>query len=423
MSNYFKVCFIIQLVLLIANLLAQSVLAAKNAMTAPGQPKRAKSVLLAALRGLVNLELAYQEWWKKRSAEDYSQEAMQRHTTTVLYYKLTELVFEAPQVLLSWTVLLLRVTADYMLKLLPHHSPGQVSSETDSAVWLWVFQAVSAGFGLVSLSIAAMEFMRLHPQSAWASSKPPSRLLFGLIDVGTSAWQSPAVGLFAFFSLLNRSLMYMMCTQFWGVTVIMRSDRRSYPQEGLSLLLAFVIIPVSSLSLNVLLLLGIRSWFILPAAVISMFINIPWATGRSVQFRTSRWSSWPAWVMEFVYCGATAYFVTLAFFRMGQVYPLGAARSACSTDSIYNGAIYFGIGLGFTVVAAVIWCADLLMFLAMAGWQSDRRRRYYKQHGSTEHMAADLDIAVDLPVSFYKVSGMYAVLCNPVESKDLEQSL
>ena len=139
MSNYFQVCFIIQLALLSANLLAQSILAAKNAMTGPGQPRRAKSVLVAALRGLLNLELAYQEWWKKRSAEDYSQEAMQRHTTAVLYYKLTELVFEAPQVLLSWTVLLLRVTADYMLKLSPEQSPAQVSSETDSAVWLWVF--------------------------------------------------------------------------------------------------------------------------------------------------------------------------------------------------------------------------------------------------------------------------------------------
>ena len=97
MSHYFQVSFKIQLALLSANLLAQSVLAAKNAMTAPWQPKRAKSILLAALRGLLNLKLAYQEWWKKRSAEDYSQEAMQRHTTAVLYYKLTELVFEAPQ--------------------------------------------------------------------------------------------------------------------------------------------------------------------------------------------------------------------------------------------------------------------------------------------------------------------------------------
>ena len=77
LSNYFHVCFMIQLALLSANLLAQSVLAAKNAMSTPGQPKRAKCILIAALRGLLNLELAYQEWWKKRSVEDYSQEAMQ----------------------------------------------------------------------------------------------------------------------------------------------------------------------------------------------------------------------------------------------------------------------------------------------------------------------------------------------------------
>ena len=167
-------------------------------MSTPRQPKRAEFILTAALRGLLNLELAYQEWWKKRSGEDYSHQAMQRHTTAVLYYKLTELVFEAPQVLISWTVLLLRLTADYMSKISSQQSFG-----TDTKVSVWAFQAVSAGFGLVSLSIAAMEFMRLHPQSAWASSNPPSRLLFGLIDVGTSAWQSAAVGLFAFFSLLN----------------------------------------------------------------------------------------------------------------------------------------------------------------------------------------------------------------------------
>jgi hypothetical protein len=398
-------------VLLSANLLAQSILAAKNAATPrPGQPKQAKHILTAVLRGLLNLELAYQEWWKKRPAEDYNHKAMQRQTTAVLYYKLTELVFEAPQVLLSWTVLLLRVTAESLSKL----SPTPVSpSETVTPVWLWVFQAVSAGFGLVSLSIAAMDFMRLHPRSAWASSKPPSRLLFGLIDVDTSLWHSAAVGLFAFFNLLNRSLLYMMCTQSLGLFYMLTGIADIY---HIVVLTAFVIVPGSLLLLNVLLMLGIRSWFVLPAAVISMFINIPWATGSTAQFRASRWSSWPAWFLQFVYCGGTMAFVMMAFsWKMDS---LGAASYACSGRPGMSPSSLSG---GWLVWFAIAVCsADLALFLGIAGWHSDRRRRYYKQHGNTENMAADLDIAVDLAVISYKFSGVYYVLQNPMESKDLE---
>ena len=272
--------------------------------------------------------------------------------------------------------------------------------------------------------------MRLHPQSAWASSKPPSRLLFGLIDVGSSAWQSAAVGLYAFFSLLNRSLLYMMCTQVWGILNMLASEGKANMQD-LMVLTAFVIVPVSSLVLNVVLLLGLRSWFVLPAAVISMFINIPWATGRTTQFRTSRWSSWPAWVMEFAYCGGTIFFMIVARFSLGVPVRgpekrfigrapgrrLSGRYPVCSR---FSGSYGDSFTLGFVVVAAVVCVADFVLFLVLAGWQSDRRRKYNKQHGSTEHMAADLDIAVDLPVSPYKVSGMYAVLCNPVESKDME---
>ena len=280
-----------------------------------------------------------------------------------------------------------------------------------------MFQGLSAGFGLVSLSIAAMEFMRLHPHSAWASSKPPSRLLFGLIDVGSSAWHSAAVGLYAFVSLLNRSFLYMLCTQFFGVSYMLRDKTN---MQDLRVMIAFVIVPVSCFVLNLILLLGFRSWFVLPAAVISMFINIPWVTGCTVQFRTSRWSSWPAWVMEFVYCGGTIVFILLPYISLNSIFPVGAARGACRS---YGGYKDDDVSLGFMVVATVVCGADLLMFLGIAGWQSDRRRKYYKHHGSTEDMAADLDIAVDLPVSFYKVSGMYAVLCHPMESKDLELAL
>lgn len=66
--------------------------------------------------------------------------------------------------------------------------------------------------------------------------------------------------------------------------------------------------------------------------------------------------------------------------------------------------------LAIVTVPNVICAAELCLFLGTAGWQSDRRRKYFKQHGSTEHMAEDLGIAVELPVCAYKRSGVYLVL-------------
>jgi len=118
LSNYFMVCFIVQLAFLAANLLAQSALAAHHAIAAtpPGHPRKASKILAAAGRGLLNLELAFQEFLNRHAAHSSSREAMQHHTTAALYYKIAELIFEAPQVLISWTVLLLRITANLLQK-------------------------------------------------------------------------------------------------------------------------------------------------------------------------------------------------------------------------------------------------------------------------------------------------------------------
>lgn len=70
--------------------------------------------------------------------------------------------------------------------------------------------------------------------------------------------------------------MYMLFIEVFGLRGFVSGAY--YPQVWL--LLAMV--PASSFVLNVLLLVGMQSWFILPAAVISMFINIPWVTGKSL---------------------------------------------------------------------------------------------------------------------------------------------
>ena len=402
LSNYFMVCFVVQLAFLAANLLAQSALAAHHAIAAtpPGHPWKASKILMAAARGLLNLELAYQEFFKQHAAHTSSREAMQHHTTAALHYKIAELIFEAPQVLISWTVLLLRITANLLQK--------RSGVQDDTAAWVWYFQAASAGFGLVSLSIAAMEFMRLHPLSAWASSKAPSKLLFGLIDVGESGWQSLVMGVYALCSLLNRAVLYMLCIYGNGVYAFMATN-----VDRFAAVLVLVIVPVMSFTFNALLLIGMKSWLILLAALISMFINIPWATGSTLQFRVSRWSSWPAWVMEFVYSA-----FTLIMIRFPAVSGAGygvdprymAANLQC--NGARQGGDYKYRSLYFTTLYTVVplLAAEMFLFWGMAGWQSDRRRKYYKQHRSTEHMAEDLGIAVNLPACVYKRRGVYMLL-------------
>ena len=122
----------------------------------------------------------------------------------------------------------------------------------------------------------------------------------------------------------------MMCTQGFGVLNMLTGIANMHDWVVLT---AFVIVPASSFVLNVFLLLGLRSWFVLPAAVISMFINITWATGSTAQFRTSRWSSWPAWVMEFVYCGGTMFFMVISSSVFGSRNGFSAAIAACSQGS------------------------------------------------------------------------------------------
>jgi hypothetical protein len=428
-SLYFRICCILQLACLGANLLAHSILAALQARagTKPGEPKRRRHILAAAARGVLNLELAYHEFFKQKAVETASsREAMQRHTTAALYYKLVELVFEAPQVLLSWTALLLRIIAEYMLS--KDQQPGRPAGSTVALPgWLWVGQILKAGLGLVFLSIAAMEFMRLHPRSSWASSKPPPKLLFGIIDVSESGRRSLVMGLYAFCSILNRSILFMF-TITGNITLILSGYTRqmqntghleSWVSGGLAQVLPFIIWPSACFIFNALLLLGMRSWSTVVAAVISMFINIPWATGSTLHFRISRWSSWPSWVMQFAYFGLSIVFIAIGSM---VVDPAQVAEAACNSsggEESYPFSSNLSFILPVTIIPFFFCLSEMGLFLGMAGWQSNRRRRYLKQHGSTEHMAEELGIAVEPPACVYKLSGNFMVLVDEQqESKD-----
>jgi hypothetical protein len=68
-------------------------------------PARRRAVLFALLRGLTNLELTHLEFQRHCAPAPH-------RTAAVLRYKMCELVFEAPQVIVAWTVLMGRITVD-----------------------------------------------------------------------------------------------------------------------------------------------------------------------------------------------------------------------------------------------------------------------------------------------------------------------
>ncbi|GBF95375.1 hypothetical protein Rsub_07803 [Raphidocelis subcapitata] len=196
---FFLTWMIVQCALLLANLGVQTAFAVRDALrdhagAPPAQRRRAAA--WAVLRGLTNTQLAYLEFSRRITPSP-------RTTSAVLSYKMAELVFEAPQVVASWTVLLGRVAVDE-LSWATDAKPQPISE------WARIAQVVSAAFGLLSLSLAVLDVTRIHPRSFWARANPPQRLFLGLIDVSPATWgRSILAAMFAFFSLSTRALVYV----------------------------------------------------------------------------------------------------------------------------------------------------------------------------------------------------------------------
>jgi hypothetical protein len=320
-SRFFWGCFFTQLLLLLGNLTAQSLLAMRTAAKEPVKPGEEEAgkpnspyrrrILIAGVRGFFNLELAYQERKKRDTPTTAQMEAC-------IYYKLVELMFEAPQVVIAWMVLLTRA----MIQNARGMIPGLYTDETSNLpAYIIVLQFSSALFGLVSLSLGALDFLRLHPRSFWATT-PPSRLYLGLVDISpeTRSW-SFLVWLYAFINMLSRGCLYTLLAAMFVVLPAL--------SERISFSTAWVIwvAVTGSLVLNCSLLIPIKSWLILPASFISMFINIPWVAAKHDGYRyLSPDVCWPSWVMEFVYCGGIVALCILLirFFRMGWPFIISA---------------------------------------------------------------------------------------------------
>jgi hypothetical protein len=157
LRGFFGGCFVMQLALLLGNLTSQSILAMQTAAATgsgsgasdeeegsdskrpvSGCATKCGRILAAGVRGFFGLELGYQEW-RRRQAPTTAE--------ACIYYKMVELVFEAPQVVLAWVVLLMRA----IIQNAKQGMPGQ--HEQEFPAHILVFQFTGALFGLVSLSL------------------------------------------------------------------------------------------------------------------------------------------------------------------------------------------------------------------------------------------------------------------------------
>jgi hypothetical protein len=404
-NSFFSGCFMMQLLLLLGNLIAQSLLAMRTAIKGAykagdeeigkiNRPSR-RRILIAGVRGFFNLELAYQEWKKREAPTKAQMEAC-------IYYKMVELIFEAPQVVIAWVVLLTRALIQNAREVIP----AQHNDETSNLPsYIVVLQFSSALFGLVSLSLGALDFLRLHPRSFWATT-PPSRLYLGLVDTSpeTRAW-SFFVWLYAFISMLSRGCFYTLLAYFFVVDPFFRNARSVV---GLSWVVG--VVAIGSFILNCSLLIPIKAWLILPASFISMFINIPWVAAKHDGYRyLSPDVCWPSWVMEFVYFWATVGMCLYLIVVSEAPFSIVCQNDIVSAnvDSVVPTWLFVTSFVGSIVVAG----SSLTLFMALSGRVHAVRRRYFKVHAKPraddQHQldaaCADLNFPRSMPVLKYRV--------------------
>jgi hypothetical protein len=195
----FQVCLWVQVGLIAGSLLSHAVFAASRAGATHRESalagsksicsrKLCSTVAIAFLRGLCNLELPYQLHRSSAAAEAKERDM---HYLAALHSRLTELVFEAPQICVNLMVLLLQLALN------------RLSKGPDIPTWKAAGSFVSAFFGLISLTVAATEFTRPSPRSFW-SGPPPTRLFLGLVDMGSTTWVTTLLtGIYCLTNLFN----------------------------------------------------------------------------------------------------------------------------------------------------------------------------------------------------------------------------
>jgi hypothetical protein len=302
------------------------------------------------------------------------------------------------------------------------HLRGQVNYDETSNLpdYIIVLQFSNALLGLVSLSLGALDFLRLHPRSFWATT-PPSRLCLGLVDISpeTRSW-SFFVWLYACSNMLSRGFVYTFLAYIFVVAPIF-STGGGGPRllAGKSWVVGIIAIVV--FILNCLLLIPMKSWLILPASFISMFINIPWvAAQRNGRKYVVPYVCLPSWVMEFLYW--------LGSIVMSPIFFFSDTGGFSCTGSGYSHHTVVPFWLMFVTFCGIllITLLSLTFFMALSGRVVYVRRRYFKVHGKPkageklklDAVYADLNIPRSMPVLKYRLqrSGCCGILTMVLET-------
>lgn len=379
LAAFFNCCASIQLLLLAGSILVQGALAAMRALeeerlaaaaaaASSSLGARRRAVLWALLRTATLTELAYAEFFR-RSAPSSAR------TAAVLHMRLAELSFEGPQVVISWMVLLARLTVEELAR-----ASGEAALHVTT--YTKVMQWVSVCVGVLSLALASSEFVRVHGRSFWAGP-PPQALFLGLVDVSPGSWwRSAAIGAHSFTSLATRALLSISVAAFTLNVAFFdvrhnRSTSAAAAALGLhawpSAMALQLVLPsmmVASLALNAALLLPMRHWAVLPAAVVSVFVNIPWVAAQpGSPAYDSVWATWPAWVMQGLYGGAAV--------AMGLLSWKGAAfMSPCHYEVVHlawDGSVS-GRGVSAAVLLPVCAAVAEALLFTLLSVEASRRK-------------------------------------------------
>jgi hypothetical protein len=364
---FFLGCAITLTVLFVGNQVSQMALACRAAVGRGGGPR---AVLAAAARGFFNLELAYHEFTRKEDPEECA-----HATAASLHHKMMELLWEAPHVVVSLTVLAANLVL-HQGNLPPAKVMGRF------AVSAPLVQMVSAMIGLATLSLGALDFLRLHPMSFWAFAErdAPATLFLGIVDVSRATWlRSLVIGAYAAASVTTRAAFFTSMLMIFTVSL---QNRQFMALSGP----VPIAIPIAMFLFCILLLIQLKlrgcslgsgvggptaTW--LYASALSTFINIPWVTAPATEVGfLDRWSCWPSWVMSFLFGLSTA--------------PLAFVFSSTGDFDVCAGKDSF-ISLATLLYPSNDtfpwwgWCSlsvplvELALFLVMTSWLTNKRRR------------------------------------------------
>jgi hypothetical protein len=371
------------MVFLLGNQVTQIVFACRLAA------KHGRNVFAAGLRGFMNLQLAYLE--SKRCPEGGTEVAAA--TAASLNHKMIELMWELPQTVIALSVLM----SNLIVRKGQQPDPSFWMRLMGLGNWAAGVQFVTTVVGLASLSLGALDFLRLHPMSYWASAQAAERLFLWLIDISKDTWlRSLVIGVYAAASVISRASFYTLTMFLWSIhsiglgNVSAGSTSPAYFVVLLAgvfvvclLLLLPLILNKCSLDVGGYELSPPATWVV--ASALSTFINVPWVTAP---VGTDEWKGryywWPSWVMAFLFPP-----ISMAF---GTGLSGFGTFDYCSPDAPFIGLTNLVPGLMplFIVLPLVTGLVEVGCFLGMSGWVTEQRRRFWCKKLAVLHFAEEV---------------------------------